>query len=190
MRAWVVVQEKEGYFASMKNDPSGCLQIVLISGGVILALLTVIVLGVTYGEPSEEYEQVFNQKLWLSTGQVLRSDKQERVQVSLNNPRERMVSDVMAHHLRVGISRGQVVALLGPPEKEGIEWRVPVGVPRPDSLDDERMSSEAFNRWVDQHAQPDTLMHYRVGEGYFDPISLNIELNGRGQVRKFWEGEG
>lgn len=157
---------------------------------LVLAVLVI------YVKDRYNYHYGFNQQDWLITGQLLRSDQEDRGILGTSNARESMVQDVMAHHLRVGMTRAQVVAVLGPPEKEGIEWVVPDSVALPDSLNYNLMSSEAirkqppesFNRWHAQHAQPDTLMRYRVGWDIIDPTSMRIQFNGNGRVEKFWVG--
>jgi|GEM_PF-3869465 len=179
----------------MYDNPSGLVLGVLIVGGGILTLLTVIVLGVFLGgDPRQQYNRPFDQQLWLATSQLLRSDKVDIGIPGTENPRERMVDHVMTYYLHVGMSRAQVLFLLGLAERDGIQWVVPDDVPLPDSLNDELMSTEAFlkqnpesfNKWHRQNAQPDTLMVYRVGWRYLDPIFMRIEFNGHGRVRKVW----
>jgi hypothetical protein len=167
----------------------------LATGGGLLALVLFFLLLLTLSR-GYNYYFGFSKERWLETGKVLRSDKEDRGILGTSNPRERMVEDVMAHHLASGMTREQVLALLGPPERDGIEWVVPDSVHLPDSLNDALMSTEAilkqspdgFNKWHAQHAQPDTIIRYRVGWDMIDPTSMRIEFNGNGKVKRCWVG--
>ncbi|UOQ96182.1 hypothetical protein MUN81_13050 [Hymenobacter sp. 5317J-9] len=172
----------------MESPPLGCFKLFLLLGGTVFSML-ILGLLVLVGQRSYEYNYGFDQERWLATGQQLgRNHGDEGLQ---GNPRESMVADVMAHHLRVGMTRVQVLAVLGPAERDGIEWCVPADVGLPDSLMPARLSNDKlkrFNDWYAQHAQPDTLMRYWVGWDVIDPTSMRIEFNGKGQVKKYWVG--
>lgn len=135
---------------------------------------------------SYAYHFGFNQERWLETGKLLRSDKEDRGILGTSNPRESMAEDVMAHHLAPGMTRGQVLAVLGPPEREGVEMSLPVGVHIPDSLTGENY--QALNKWYAEHSQPDTIMRYQVGWDIIDPTSMRVEFGGDERVKKYWVG--
>ena len=59
-----------------------------------------------------QYHFGFDQQEWLETATGLNTGTIN----PQHNPRERMVKDVMAHHLKPGMSAAAVKALLGPPD--------------------------------------------------------------------------
>ena len=112
------------------------------------------------------------------------------------NPRARMVDDLMHNHLKPGMSRNDVLTLLGKPYKDGIEQRLPKGVVIPDSLsltksnnlkqESQQKVVEGINEFYRSHSQPDTLMLYPVGWSTIDPNFLVVKLNGNGVVGEYW----
>lgn len=54
----------------------------------------------------------FDRAVWLATAQQLYAGSE----TALDNPRESMVQDVLAHELRLGMPRAEVVATLGAPD--------------------------------------------------------------------------
>jgi hypothetical protein len=144
----------------------------------MLALL-VLVLVIKY---SYEYHLGFDRQQWLAT--------RKAGTCGTDNPREAMVEDVMAHHLATGMTRAQVLALLGPAERDEIEMVVPAGTSLPDFLRGEKglNNTTGFNKWYRLHSQPDTLMHYCVGWDLIDPTSMRVQFGGDGKVKKYWVG--
>jgi hypothetical protein len=165
----------------MKEAAKGCLHLLKMASimvGFMLALL-VLVLVIKY---SYEYHLGFDRQQWLATGKAGTCGP--------DNSRESMVEDVMAHYLAPGMTRAQVLALLGPAEQDGIEMVVPDGISLPDSLRGEKglRNDTGFNKWYKLNSQPDTLMRYCVGWDLIDPTSMRIQLGGDGKVKKFWVG--
>jgi hypothetical protein len=107
-----------------------------------------------------------------------------------------MVQDLMRNHLKPGMSRGAVLAMLGKPFKDGIEPRLPKGVMIPDSLssanaanlkpENQQKALAKLNGFLRLHAQPDTLMLYPVGWATVDPNFLVVKLSGNGTVAESW----
>ena len=157
----------------------------LFTGGALLALALFFLLLLTLSR-SYNYHFGFDQERWLETGKLLRSDKEDRGILGTSNPRENMVQDVMAHHLAPGMRREQVLAVLGPPEREGVEMRLPVGMHIPDSLTGQNY--QELTKWYAEHSQADTIMRYRVGWDIIDPTSMRIEFGGDGRVKRYWVG--
>ncbi|QNP54541.1 hypothetical protein [Hymenobacter qilianensis] len=119
------------------------------------------------------------------------------------NPRARMVQDLMAHHLRPGLPRAAVLALLGPPYKEGVENRLPKHITMPDTIGAIRpelyqsgnrahlraatlQASRRINAFYREHGRPDTLMLYPVGWSTIDPNFLVVQYTGHGRVKGYW----
>lgn len=178
----------------MKSQALGYLKVLLWTGGGIVVTLFLLALLVNRQE-EYEYNHGFKQQDWLAVGKELRKDTADMGGVSTGN-RESMIKDLMAHYLKLGMTRAQVVALLGPPERERVEMVVPDSVALPDSLDWSRMSgkeilkqgTEGFNKWHEQHAQPDTILRYQVGWDVIDPTSMRVELDGKGRLKRAWVG--
>jgi len=113
-----------------------------------------------------------------------------------------MVEDLMKNHLKLKMSKTDVVTLLGKPDKDGIEKRVPKNTIEPDSVsvayaktikDGDEAKWKKFmddsNKFHELNARPDTLMLYIIGEEGglgIDYKYLAIELSGKGLVREYW----
>jgi len=121
-----------------------------------------------------------------------------------SNPRARMVADVMAHHLHVGLTRDSVLALLGPPYSENIELVLPENVTLPDSLSLQNSQTteklydsqnaeaqrEGINAFYKQHGRPQTVLRYPVGWSTIDPNFLVICLTRTGKVASYYIAQG
>ena len=75
--------------------------------GIGMLLGTLGVMGMLWFSNSLPTRSSFDRSLWLSNNTY-----------TMNNPRFRMVEDLMSHHVRIGMSRQQVVTLLGEPTGE------------------------------------------------------------------------
>lgn len=149
------------------------------SNTIILFILLLVITSCTT-------DQKFNQQKWLAN-----SDVNDR-----NNPRADMTDDLLNNHLKVGLSKNAVLALLGKPEKDGIENRLPKGVKMPDSLaltNEENLKPEhrekvtaKINDFMRLNAKAQTLMLYPVGWSTIDPNFLVIQLDDKGLVLDFW----
>jgi hypothetical protein len=127
----------------------------------------------------------FNQAIWVDNPSVN----------DTHNPRAKMVQDLMENQLKPGMSRREVLNLLGTPYRDGIEQRMPRGSSVPDSIaqatskstpQNQQKALDRFNSYYKAHSQPDTLMLYPVGWSIIDPNFLAIQFNGKGQVREYW----
>jgi hypothetical protein len=165
----------------MKEGAKGCFHLLKITGVVVGSMLALLVL-VLVIKYSYEYHLGFDRQQWLATGKAGTCGP--------DNSRESMVEDVMTHYLAPGMTRAQVLALLGPAERDGIEMVVPDGISLPDSLRGEKglMNTNGFNKWYQLNSQPDTLMRYCVGWDQIDPTSMRIQFGGDERVKKFWVG--
>jgi hypothetical protein len=171
----------------MKNELLGCLRLLFVTLGCLVAAVLLLVL-VLVLKHNYDYHFGFDQQKWVATGELLRSDKEDKGLLRASNPRESMAADVMAHHLQLGMTRAQVLALLGPPDRDGIEMVVPDSVRLPDSLNGEKgvMNTAGFNEWHRLNAKPDTLIRYWVGWDIIDPTSMRVQFGGDGKVKKYW----
>jgi hypothetical protein len=172
----------------MKSQLIGRFKIVGLLIGSVAVLLAGCVLALAV-KSRYEYYYGFDRQQWLDTGKVLRSYESKRI-LLIDNPRESMVEDVMEHYLHPGMTRAQVVGLLGSPERDGIEQWLPDNVHVPDSLlsTTKPFNEDAYTKWFEEHAQPDTLIRYRVGWDAVDPTSLRIRFGGNGGVNRYWVG--
>jgi hypothetical protein len=133
-----------------------------------------------------DYYYGFDQQQWLETGQVLHGLKNTSG-LLVDNPRESMVQDVISHYLKPGMTRVQVLKLLGPADREGVEQQLPDNIQVPGSLlKSMPFNATAYGQWFGKHTQPDTLMRYIVGWSAVDPTSSRVRYGGSGKVRKYW----
>jgi hypothetical protein len=124
--------------------------------GVIIGLLVLLAVFFILRH-KYDYYYGFDQQEWVATGKALQRDPNNRYPA---NAREHMASDVAAHYLAPGMSRQEVIALLGPPE-----WQDPP------------MTSTRA------HYLP--RMQYYVWTATSDVGSLTIVFNPRGQVVRY-----
>ncbi|MEM9831791.1 MAG: hypothetical protein AAF944_14215 [Bacteroidota bacterium] len=107
-----------------------------------------------------------------------------------------MVDDLMQNYLKPGLTRDSIISLLGEPQVDGVEQRLPKGFVEPDSITFQSDSSsnpgysERWNQRVNQyfvaHAQPDTLMSYFVGWSTMDHMYLVVKLNPDSVAYDYW----
>lgn len=112
------------------------------------------------------------------------------------NPRAYMTEDLMKNYLKVGLAKNAVLALLGKPDKDGIENRLPKGHKIPDSLsftNEENLKPERRNKVITQmnefvrlNAIPNSLMSYPVGWSTADANFLVLQFDEKGIVSDFW----
>ena len=99
----------------------------------------------------------FSRQLWLAGARSVRGDPVR----DRNNPRLRIVGTVLARHVRRGVSRQQVIALLGQPECD----------------------------YPKAHADEvggDAVIGYTLGSPYFDEEFLMISFDRSGRVIRAW----
>lgn len=154
-------------------------------GLVITALLIVILCyAFIYLPIWDKYNRTygFDQQAWLS-GQ----HEQDAVRAG-------MLRDLMAHHLYQGMSRGDVLTLLGPAE-ERIIWQLPTTITIPDSINPalqnhtlpDSVRNAQFSSFRSAHLQLDTFMIYKAGTSMWSYRFLVIKLNGKQRVE--WKKE-
>jgi hypothetical protein len=139
----------------------------------------------------------FDRKAWLDDPELDNPHRND-----YHDSRQWMVENLMKNYLKPKMSKTDVVTLLGKPDKDGIEQRVPKDTVEPDSVsiayaktikdgDDAKWKKymDDSNKFHDLHARPDTLMLYHIGrEGELgiDSRYLAIEFSGKGLVKKYW----
>lgn len=134
-------------------------------------------------------DRKFNKERWINNSDVN----------DTNNPRAYMTEDLLKNHLKIGITKDSVLALLGKPYKDGIENRLTKEFKVPDSLsfsNEENLKPENSDRATDRinkfmrlNSQSDTLMLYPVGWSTIDPNFLVIKFNHKGLTSDFWVGQ-
>lgn len=133
-----------------------------------------------------EVDKKFNKERWWANNDLN----------DTRNPRAYMTDDLLKNHLKIGITRDSVLALLGKPYKEGIENRLPKELKIPDSIsfsNKENLKPEnrdkalaRINEFMRLNSQPDTLMLYPVGWSTIDPKFLVIKFDNKGLSSEFW----
>jgi len=112
-----------------------------------------------------------------------------------NNPRARMVQDVIKNQLKPGMSRKEVLDILGKPYQENTELVLPKNTIIPDSISStnpEKYKPEnidrtvaAANKFYQLHGRSSVVMRYPVGWSTIDPNFLIVVLNNRGLVEQY-----
>ena len=143
----------------------------------------------------------FDRDVWLSNNDM----------TDTWNPRSKMTKDLLENHLKPGMTRDSILAMLGKPYFDGIENRLPKGLKIPDSLSlgidsvglaslfdsvdfqkkhDSKIKADKelkeFNSWYRANSQPDTLMLYPVGWSTIDPKCLVIKFRPDNTAYEFW----
>tara|TARA_R110001592_G_C12733691_1_gene710143 strand:- start:71 stop:604 length:534 start_codon:yes stop_codon:yes gene_type:complete len=136
----------------------------------------------------EKDNSIFNQKIWLDNMELGDGLKQ--------NPRAPMTNDLMNNHIKNGMSRTEIIDLLGQPFKDEIQERLPNDIHQPDSINLRSIIGESdekrqkiltdYNNWYHQNLRPDTLLIYTVGWTMTDSIFLVVKLNDKNSVNEFW----
>jgi hypothetical protein len=147
----------------------------LIIGVLLLTLGVLLVL-----KDHDDQAAVFQQQTWLTTGRRLHGNGKGLGELLNHNPRENMAQDVMAQYLHAGMTRAQVVALLGPPDEQ-------VGSDG-GSVADSLAGKESRASFPQKHhppAAPPTFIHYWVGTDGLDLTSLRIQLDSEGKVKTY-----
>ena len=73
---------------------------------------------------SASCQQKFNQKKWLENGDIN----------DIKSPRRTMVNDIINNHLRKGMTKKDILVLLGKPSFDEVKTYLPNNVKFPDSL--------------------------------------------------------
>ncbi|UKT63403.1 hypothetical protein [Pedobacter mucosus] len=112
------------------------------------------------------------------------------------SPRARMVDDIMKNYLKPGMSKKEVIKLLGNPYYDGIEKRLPKNVIMPDSLkysNDDSLDPKIadkkmnyLNKFYALYAEPVKILWYPVGWSTIDPNFLVIKLSRNDLVEDYW----
>ena len=127
----------------------------------------------------------FDKKIWLT------HDTMKEIE----NPRMKMTDDLLKNHLKKGMTKAEVIKLLGKPFSDRIEFRLPENIEIPDSVnvrenldkpkDDIDKMFSSYNKWYHENTQPDTLVTYYIGMS-MDLNFLAIKLDNRDKACDFW----
>lgn len=128
----------------------------------------------------------FDQQVWLRN-----ADMTDRY-----NPRRHMVEEVIHQQLHVGMSRQQVVQLLGPPYQEQNTYLLLTPISLPDSLNSPNLGkltksqllqySAGIHRFYRINGRPVRLLNYPVGWSTIDPNFLTVALTPDGRLLRSW----
>ncbi len=155
---------------------------------LILLTLVFLVCFLSCSDKSNKYSSQFDQKIWLENSEVGNGLSQ--------NTRAGKIDDLIENHLEKGMTKSDIIELLGNPYKDGIELRLPANIKVPDSLDiistvgkSKEIREEMldhWNNWYAENSQPDTLMLYAAGWSLIDPNFLVVKLDDKEIVNDFW----
>ena len=124
-----------------------------------------------YAKGLYDFHFGFSQQRWQAAGEVLHGGKEG----SLDNPRQSMVQDILAHYLKPGMTRAQVLALLGPADCFG--YGRGTSLPAPLASATGLQNLRALSDWSRRQSQSQPLLQYMAGWGLLDPISLDIRFD-------------
>lgn len=109
--------------------------------------------------------------------------------------RQLMINDLTNNILKNGMSKSEVIELLGKPHYDGVQIRPPEGKNIPDSIRivnsfgeskaERRIALDRFNNWMKINGQPDTILLYPAGFSRMDQNFLTIKIDGNNLVKKF-----
>lgn len=115
---------------------------------------------------------------------------------NLSNARSFMVDDLMKNYLNPGLDRDSITSLLGKPQIDRVEPRLPEGLVVPDSVSFQSDSSsnpgyserwtQRVNQYFADHSQPDTLMLYFIGWSTLDHNYLVVKLDSDSTAYDYW----
>ena len=129
----------------------------------------------------------FNKDVWLSNTDMLDTD----------NPRIRMMDDLIGNYLHKGLNKSEVIELLGKPSFDSIGIYMPRNVRIPDSLrnyenyDDKSQKEKEVllsqvNKWYKENYKKAPIMYYPIGWSAMDPAFLYIRLDDKDNVVDYW----
>ncbi len=108
--------------------------------------------------------------------------------------RQLMIHDLANNILKKGMTKSEIIKLLGQPHSDEIYYRLPKGVIAPDSIltltdtsnskEENRIAIERINNWYKVNGQPDTILLYPAGFSIMDQNFLSITLDGNNLVRE------
>ena len=106
-----------------------------------------------------------------------------------------MIDDLVENILKKGMTKSEVIELLGEPYYDGIQCRLPEGIVIPDSVKVVHSSVKSNEEWLIEYArykkwskancQPYTILRYPAGFSLIDQNFLTFKLDGNNLVRYF-----
>ena len=110
-----------------------------------------------------------------------------------------MVDDLISNHLKKGMSKRDVLNLLGKAYKDSLDYILPKGLHVPDSLtidynnkpSDKEIDKifDELNKWYNKNHIKVPILKYSLGSSLADPIFLEIRLDNDNNVVDFWVKE-
>ena len=124
----------------------------------------------------------FDQEIWLKNNDISIRE----------NPRFKMVNDILENHLRKGMSKSSIIELLGKPNTDALDYYLPNNKKLPDSLEidydydkDVDKKIELISEWYKKNQKSAPMLKYHLGWTLIDTVSLEIILN-EGIVIDYW----
>jgi len=128
----------------------------------------------------------FNREVWLKNNDL----------TDTNNPRSKMTRDLLNNYLKKGLTKNDVIQLLGTPLSDTIGSFLPETLKLPDTLsvnyalkktEYEKKEIEAIrNTWYQQNYKSAPMITYSAGWDLVDPVLLEIILDENDIVIDFW----